>query len=146
MTTPDKYIRKAYLLAIAAQFVTDGITCPIYDMQVPKDTSPVPPLRLILSTQTKKQANTSKCGHDWNASILLDIIYEQQQGFTDRSVVDDVETSVNSAIDVEEDIDCPPFTIYNTQILDTHDMSLQTPTKSITRRLVRIQHIMGLTA
>lgn len=144
MVIPDKYIRKAYISLINIQLANSYLTCPIYDSVVPKDIDPIPPLRIILSTQTKKQANTTKCGHDWQCTILLDIIYEQNLGFVDKVIVETIEEVISNAIDLNpNDIAIPPFIVYNTQILDSHDMSLETQTKSINRKLVRYEHIVG---
>lgn len=145
MTNPDKYIRIACITAINLQFTNAYATCPIYDTQVPKDVVPIPALRVILSTQTKKQANTTKCGHDWQCTLLFDIINEQPQGYSDRTIIEDIEELISNAIDLNPgDLDIPPFVVYNTQVADTHDMSLQTQVKSIDRKLVRYQWILGL--
>lgn len=145
MVIPDKYIRKAYISLINIQLANNYLTCPIYDSIIPKDINPIPPLRIILSTQTKKQANTTKCGHDWLCTILLDIIYEQNLGFVDKVMVETIEEVISNAIDLNPiDIPIPPFFVYHTEILDSHDMSLQTQTKSINRKLVRYQHILGI--
>lgn len=142
---PDKYIRIACIAAINLQFTTNYVTCPIYDTQVPKSVDPIPGLRVILSTQTKKQANTTKCGHDWQATLLFDIINEQPQGRSDRTIIENIEELINNALDLNPgDLDIQPFVVYNTQVLDTHDMPLQTPTVSIDRKLVRYQWILGL--
>jgi hypothetical protein len=144
-TIPDKYIRQAYITAINAELSANYVTCAIFETEVPKDVIPIPATRMILSTQTKKQANTTKCGHDWNCTILVDIISEQNQGFSDKSITEDLEELVNNAIDISpSDLLIPPFIVYNTQVLSSNDMGLETPTKTINRKVVRFQHILGL--
>lgn len=134
---PDKFIRKAFLTLLS------GIGTPIFENKVPKSVDPVPLRRIILSTQTDAQHNTSKCGHNWSHSILLDIISEQPQGYSDKSIVEDIWQTINAVIDVQNDISVDGFTIYNTQMLDSHDIELDTQTVSINRKLVRYQFIMG---
>lgn len=142
MTNPDTPIRKAYI-ALLSGITSGGNPVPIFDTQVPKNID-TPLRRLILSTQTKNQSNTSKCGHNWQCSILLDIIYEQQQGYVDRGVVDDIEEQISNIIDLQaQDITISPFVTLNTTILDSHDMSLNTATTTIIRKLIRYQHILA---
>lgn len=143
MLIPDTPIRAAYITALSG-ITSGGNQVPIYDLQVPKNVIPVPKIRILLSTQTKQQWNTSKCGHNWVCSILLDIIYEQMQGYVDRNVVDDIEQQISDILDLQHgDIGIAPFVVLNTQMLDAHDMSLQTATTTITRKLVRYQHILA---
>lgn len=140
MVNPDSYIRKAY-----GQLLS-GIGCPIYDMVVPKDKELLP-LYVLISTQSKRPYETTKCGHDWDCTILLDIIATFQNGFADRAVVDDLETKILTAIDTwtfeQTDIAIPPFRVYNTEIDDSHDDFLNTPSKTIVRKLLRFRHFIN---
>ena len=141
---PDKYIRAAIIIAVKAQLSANYATCSIYDGEVPKDINPIPPLRIILGTQTAIQQNTTKCGHDWQSTITLDVINEQNQGFSDRSVVEDILQLINNAIDISPaDLNIIPYVVYNTQYLNSTDMSIETPTKTINRKVVRYQFILG---
>lgn len=140
MVNPDSYIRKAY-----GQLLS-GIGCPIYDMVVPKDKELLP-LYVLISTQSKRPYETTKCGHEWDCTILLDIIATFQNGFADRAVVDDLETKILTAIDTwtfeQTDIAIPPFRVYNTEIDDSHDDYLVTPSKTIVRKLLRFRHFIN---
>lgn len=142
MVSPDKFIRKAYSINLA------NIGCPIYDMVVPKSVIPVPDIYVLITTQTKSPYQTTKCGHEWDCSVLLDIVCHFDQGFYNRIVIDDIETNILTAIDTwtfnKTDISIPPFRVYNTEIGDSHDMSLDTPTKTIARKLLRFRHFMGV--
>jgi hypothetical protein len=135
---PNKFIRKS-LLSLFTTIV------PTFDVEVPKSVDPIPATRILLSTQTKTQRNTSKCGHNWQCSILVEIINEQHQGYADRSIVDDIDEQISDMVDLigSNDITIPPFTVYNTQYLEEHDMTLETPTKTINRLLVRYQFILN---
>jgi hypothetical protein len=134
MINPDKYIRKAYLGYI--------LGTPIYDKEVPKNIDPIPKSYILITSQTKSQENTSKCGHDWNCTIVLDIVATFTQGYADTAMVDDIEESISNVIDLQQDqilIDAG-FTVYNTQMLSSTDMTLDTKTQTIIRKIVRYGH------
>jgi len=134
---PDKYVRKAFLTLLA------GIGTPVYETKVPKSVQPPPAQRVLISTQNNSQHDTSKCGHLWYHSILLDIISENDNGFSQRDKVDDILDTINQIIDVQADIAVDGFTLYNTQVVDIHDMDLDTATKFINRKLVRYQFLIA---
>lgn len=142
MLSPDKYIRAKYF-----EYEVSTFTFYLFDFQVPEDFIPIPSTYVLMSTQTKQIANETKCGHGWNCSILLDIISEQQHGFLDRSIVDDIETEILTAIDtwtfIKTDIGIQPFIVYYTKVEDSRDLSVNTPTKTIVRKLLRISHILN---
>lgn len=133
---PDTPVRRAFISALS------GISVAIYDMVVPKSAD-VPNQYILLTTQTNSQADTSKCGHNWWHTILLDVVSIQDQGYTDRSVLDNICDQINQIVDTLESIGIPGFAVYNTQVMDTHDMSLETQTKTINRKLMRYQFLLG---
>jgi len=133
---PDTPVRKAFVSAL------DPVGIPIYDMEVPKSVD-VPGSYILMTTQTNSQADTSKCGHNWWHSILLDVVSVQDQGYVDRSVLDGICDSINQIIDTLDSIGIPGFVVYNTQVIDTHDMTLTTQTKIISRKLMRYQFLLG---
>jgi len=115
-------------------------------MVLPKSES-IPALYVLITTQTKREWATTKCGHEWDCGVLLDLIGNFQNGFVDRSVVDDIESRILTAIDTwtftQTDITIPPFTVYNTMVDDSHDDFLSTPTGTIVRKLVRFRHFIS---
>lgn len=138
MKNPNIPIRQAIISLLS------GGSVPAYYMQVPKSVTPNPSTYILLTTQTKKQVNTSKCGHDWQCSILFDIVDQQLQGFISGVTVDNIEQNISDALDLQNgDISLTGFTIYNTQIQDSHDIILDTKTHTINRRLVRYQFIVS---
>lgn len=142
MTIPDKHIRKAYF-SLFSGLTIGSVPVPVYDKRVPMSVDPVPPYRVIINSQTKEQANTSKAGHDWRATIELDIITEFSLGNADSAVINDIEQQINDLIDIQGDINCPPFTIWNTQVSSPVDIVMDTKTKSIIRKVLRYTHILG---
>jgi hypothetical protein len=138
MNIPDTAVRVALISLFA------GIGCPVYDEVVPKSVNPIPATRVLLSTQTDTQHSTSKCGHLWNHTILLDIVSEVAQGYSNKSVVDGIYNAINALVDLSNgDISLDGFTIYNTQVINSHDMYWNGPVISTNRKLVRYQFIIG---
>jgi len=144
MKNPDKVIRAKYISLFASVTTPNGSgvqSVPVYDKLVPKSVIPIPATRIVITTQTKNQANTTKCGHDWATVITLDIINEQPQGYANTSILDDIEEQINNLIDLPNgDVDFTPFTCYNTQVHTPTDLSYGTPTLSIGRKVLRFEH------
>lgn len=147
MINPDKVIRAKYI-SLFTSVTTPAISgvqhVPVYDKLVPKSVVPIPATRIVITTQTKNQANTTKCGHDWATVITLDIINEQPQGFANTAILDDIEEQISDLIDLQNgDVDFSPFTCYNTQVHTPTDLSYETPTKSIGRKVLRFEHLIS---
>jgi len=136
--TPDLQVRQTIYGLITP------LGSPVYDMQVPKD-AVIPDLYILLTSQTNRQHSTSKCGHLWATTILLDVVYQQAQGFSNREPLDALCSNINQVVDLNGgDITLTGFQVMNTQVLDTHDMgALDTPTKTINRKLMRYQFIVA---
>lgn len=138
MKNPSKYVRKAYLTLLA------DIGTPIYDRRLPKNITPIPATRVIISSQTNSPSNLTNCGRGWTCSILLDIINEQPTGYVNSAVIDDIEELISNRIDIwtssHTDIEIPPFTVLQTNFSDSHDVEIETPTVTISRRIIRYTH------
>lgn len=140
---PDKYIRKAYYNLLSG-LVSGSVAVPVYDKLVPKSVDPVPAVRVIINSITKKQADTSRAGHNWNATIELDIIAEFSNGNVNSVIVDDIEDQISTIIDLAgPDISVDNFTVYNTQVTVAADRVMNYPTRSVHSRVVRYNHILG---
>lgn len=137
---PDTAVRTAFISLLG------GIGTPLYETRVPENIDPIPAQRVLLSTQTDRQANTNKCGHLWRHSILLDIISENVRGYSNKSVVEAIANQINAIIDVQSDIPVNGFVIYDTTIENIHDMDFDTATKSINRKLVTYSFIINSAA
>ena len=136
-TIPDTAIRQGLITALA------GIGTPIYDEEVPKTVIPIPAQRVLMTSQNTTQHDTSKCGHMWMSDIMLDIVSEHDQGYSDRAVPEAILNAINLIIDTLDSIGIPGFIVYNTQVLNIRDLSVQTPTKTINRKLARYQFLLG---
>lgn len=143
MKNPDKFVRKAYLIALS-NVVMGSIPVPVYDKRVPINVKPIPTTRIILSSQTKRIDTETKCGHGWECSMLLDIISEQNISFVNTAIVDDIEEQISDLMDIWQaqghEILIPPFVVYHTTFSDSHDIELETDTTTIIRKLVRYTH------
>jgi hypothetical protein len=144
MKNPDKVVRAKYISLFSSITTPNGSgvqTVPVFDMLVPRSVNPIPKIRIVITSQTKVQANTSKCGHDWGCTIAMDVISEQELGFANTAILDDIEEQISNLIDLQTgDVDFSPFICYNTKTLTPTDMSYTTPTKSIGRKVVRYEH------
>lgn len=144
MKNPDETVRTKYISLFSTVTTPNGSgvqVVPVFDKLVPKSVVPIPATRIVITTQTKNQANTTKCGHDWATVITLDIINEQSQGFANTAVLDDIEEQISDLIDLQNgDVDFSPFICYNTQTHTPVDLSFETPTLSIGRKVLRYEH------
>ncbi len=141
MLNPDKYIRAKYISLLSAVF-NGSVQVPVFDMRVPKNV--IAPTRIVITSQTKTQSDTTKCGHNWDCSITLDIINELPQGYASTVILDDIEEQISNLIDLQDgDIDITPFICYNTHTGIPTDLSYETPTLSIGRKVLRFNHKVG---
>lgn len=143
MQIPDTAIRSALITAF-----TGLLDIPAYDTAVPKDVEPLPNLYVIFGTQDNRQHSTNKCNHLWAHVCMLDIVSQQPQGYASKKIVEDILNQIQTVVDLPgtADLDIPGFSVYNTQVLSTTDMSLNTPTQTIVRKIVRYQWILGVSA
>lgn len=90
---PDKWIRKAVGDRID-NMVIDGVTVGCIDTNYTGDTQPK--FYVAMSTQTKRDNQTSKCGWEWDCSILLDITtrYLSTGNTGSRTLANDIEERI----------------------------------------------------
>lgn len=90
---PDKLIRKAISERIN-NMVISGRTIPCIDTNYTGETQPVN--YVSMSTQTKRDDQTAKCGWEWDCTILLDAItrYLSPGNTGSRVLVNDIEERI----------------------------------------------------
>lgn len=90
---PDKWIRKGISDRIDGMTV-NGITIPCIDTNYTGETQPKN--YVAMSTQTKSDDQTSKCGWEWDCSILLDVItrYSVTGNTGTRVLINDIEEAI----------------------------------------------------
>lgn len=136
---PDKYIRKAFINAIES---ATGL--PVWHKKVPKDTNPVPVKYIIIDNQSKGQNTIAKSTTDannyfeWYCTLDVNIYNINPVGYSKTSVIDDIEQTVINVILNGINIDF--FSNKNASILDTQDLSSESSTQSIDRKLVKFEH------
>lgn len=132
LISPDKYIRKAYIEALANAGV------PVYAKKVPIDKN-IPQKYILLSTQTKQRTATSKDDRwEWLTQITIDIVFVGAKGISQTDKVDDVEGLVIEAI--ENGITVEGFAVKSTDLLNSQPLDDETPTQSIERRILIYEH------
>jgi len=137
---PDLFVREAFVSLFS------DVGAPCYDMVVPKDIE-IPNQYILLTDQENRQHSTNKCGHLWATTILLDVVSQNLAGYSNRQPLDELCSNINSLIDLDNgDITIANFQVMNTQVLNSRDMTLQTPTKTINRKLIRYQFILAKTS
>lgn len=132
LVSPDKFIRKAYLTALA------GVGVPAYAGKVPISVTPIPQQYILLTTQTKQRTAVSKNGWEWNTQITIDIIYNGKKGFSQMDKVDDTEGKVIEAI--ENGISVEGFAVKSTELVNSQPLNAETDTQSIERRILIYEH------
>lgn len=137
MKNPDKYIRKAYLAII------QSIGLKGYDKRIPSDKA-TPTTYVILSTQTKEEANITKCGKEWFCSILLDIVSKQPKGVVNSSIVDDIEEQIDNLVNIRKGIVVDGFTVTETKLESSASDEIETDSEYISRKLLRYRHTVAV--
>ena len=136
---PDKNIRIAYIQALQA---ATGLK--VWHRKVPKNISPIPPKYIILDTQSKNETVVSKNNEEretyfeWLVTLDVNIYNVNQVGYSNADVVDDLEQIIISVI--RQGIDIPNFSNKNTNILESQDLSADTTTQSIDRKMIKFEH------
>lgn len=142
MTNPDKHIRAAYITALQS---ATGLK--VWHKKVPKNTTPVPSKYIILDSQTKNETSRSKPSgsgnsqtqFEWLCTLDVNIYNINQAGFSNAAVVDDIEELVLSVVRGGI-VSVPGFVVKDTRILESMDLSAETATQSVDRKLVKFEH------
>lgn len=132
MRNPDKYLRAAYITALAGQ----GLTA--YDKKVPIDQQPPPSTYILVASQTKTTTVRSKTDFEWNSRITLNIISVNPVGVSKTSVVDDMEEKCITVI--ENGILVSGFYVKSTYQISSLNLDIDGKTNSIERRVLLYEH------
>lgn len=138
LKNPNKYIRKAYLTALA------GIGVPIYDKRLPADIE-IPEKYVLIQGQTKTEALRTKCGKSWQSYTNIDIYVRSNRGFADSAEVDDLEELITNALAPSTQTDLPVenFTVYNTFVDESVDLPQEFGNETVLHRVLRFRIILG---
>lgn len=128
---PDKYLREAYINALAPLGV------PIWEGGVPLD-AVIPEYYILIGGHVNSRKLVNKITWEWNCSLTLDVHRNNPLGFSDSAGADDMVGAALSAI--EAGISASGFRVKTTQLQDTVRQDFDTVTHSVNRRLVRYLH------
>ena len=98
---PDKWIRKA-IFDLIDEITVDGETIYCYDTRVTGELDP--DFYVIMSTQSNLVDKSSKCEHNWDSDILLDVraVYRLPGNVGSRKLVDNILDAVRNLVkDIE---------------------------------------------
>lgn len=128
---PEMPLRTAYIQALS------GIQ-PTWSGKVPKNVS-VPNKYTLIGTQTKNPTEKGKDGcMEWICTIVIDLYNLNIAGYSAKGVNDVVEEQVINIIEAGIDVD--GFRVNSIDFIDSKDLSIETPTQSIERRVITYQH------
>lgn len=136
---PNKYVRIGLISAIETRLSA----VPVWYKKVPLDVVPIPLTYIVLDSQAKHQAVISKStiekgvNFEWLTTIDINIYSIKQKGFSDADDVDDMEQEVLSIVATGFTI--PNFDTKDVRILESQDLSTETDTESIDRKLLKIE-------
>lgn len=128
---PNEPLRTAYVSALSS-------IQPLWVGKVPKS-GVVPRSYTILGTQTKNPTEKGKDGcMEWLCTIVIDLFNVNAAGYSAKGVNDDIEAQIIDII--EAGIMVEGFQVKSTDFIDSIDLSIETPTASIERRVITYQH------
>lgn len=128
---PDKYLREAYINALAPLGVQ------IWEGGVPLDAI-IPKEYILVGGHVNSRRVVNKISWEWNCSLSLDVHCNHPLGFSDSEAADDLVGQAVTAI--EAGIATSGFTVKTTQLQDTVRQDFDTVTHSVNRRIVRYLH------
>ena len=138
MTLPDKHIRKAIYDTIN-NTVVSGNTIKVYDYRVTATT--LPNYYILLSTQTGINYDRTKCGDEWDSTILLDVVtkYSGTGNPGSRLLADDIVNAILPSLDTLQVAGGNNLNIWKRQIESITDLSTITENENVFRKLVRLK-------
>lgn len=136
---PNKYVRIGLISAIEIR-IPD---VPVWYKKVPLNELPIPLKYILLDSQTKIQTVVSKSttekgvNFEWLTTIDINIYSLKDFGFSDADDVDDIEQEILSIVTTGFTI--PNFDTKDVRIIESQDLSTETQTNSIDRKLLKIE-------
>lgn len=128
MRTPDKWIRKYFSEALTGLTV-NGKVIPIADFNIPLNSNHY----ILMTTQNKTHDQETKCGKVWNFQQTLDVVTIFPGYSGSRVLCDDIHEAV---LNVCNNIQVENFTVLNKGYTFAPDLSNNTSTQSIFRKII----------
>jgi len=139
LNLPDKEIRKAiYTLVNGIVVDTNTINC--YDTYVPITS---PSYYILMTTQTNRVIEATKCGDRWESSILLDIVtrYQKTGNPGSRLLADNIADAVRALL--VTDLTLTGLNVVHQKLDFPNDLTSQTENENIFRKLIRVELIIN---
>ena len=132
---PDKYIRKA-VFDLVNGIVVNGKTVNCFDTRVTGNSAANQ--YVLLTNQTKEIDKSTKCGYDWNTSLLIEIYTKTSANGNSgsRLLVNDIEQAIYTLIK-------PKITVAN-YINQTQNVTFETQLETITATEVILRSFIRL--
>ena len=128
MRTPDKWVRK-YFSDTLTGLTVSGKVIPISDMRLPENSDAY----ILMTTIDKSHDQETKCEKVWNFQQTLDIVTIYPNNSGSRLLCDEIHEAVLNAC---ENISIEHFTVQNKGYEFAPDLSSNTTTQSIYRKII----------
>lgn len=136
-TIPDKWIRKA-IFDLVEDIDVNGETIEVYDTKVTG--ADQPNFYVIMSSQTNDVDKSSKCDHNWDSEILLDVraTYDRMGNPGSRVQADDTLDAIRDLVkDIQLDV-ASGLSITNRILSFPNDLSEIDDSTVIYRKFLRL--------
>ena len=134
---PDKWVRKA-VFDLVDEINVNGETIYCYDTRVTGELDP--DFYVIMSSQTNDVDKSSKCEHNWDSEILLDVraVYKRPGNIGSRLQADDMLDAVRNLVkDIDLDV-ASGLTITNRTLAFPNDLNEIDDSEIIYRKFLRL--------
>jgi len=137
MVNPDKHIRKAFYDLLNGMEV-GGYVIRVYDTEVTGAANPMH--YILMHSQTKEPTNESKCGYQWDCTILLDVItrFTGTGNPGSRLLVNDIEEEIFNRVEGFALSD-----LFSIEWESSVSADIKTNTENMFRQLIRYRIIIN---
>ena len=137
MANPDKHIRLA-AYDLLNDMVVSGNTIPCISGKVSGSTLPM--FYVLLSSQTKRPTNKSKCGFQWDCSLLIDAVtrYDSTGNPGSRVLLNDIEEKILELMKSFAVTD-----LFSLEFESSDPADMDTDTENMFRQLIRYRIVIN---
>lgn len=144
MTSPDKYIRKAYV-GLCKTFLPEA-----WEAGIPLNITPQPMFYILITNQTRNETEVSKgvvdedgdltrSTKEWLCTITVDINHKQPLGNYGSAPVDDIEQQIMNVIE-NDGLVVPGFVVKSRRLVQSQPLVASDKTMTITRKVFTYEH------
>jgi len=129
MRNPDSWIRK-YFAETLNNITVSGKTIPIYDYRAKGNDNAY----ILMTTQSKEEDYSVKCGMNWNCEITLDVVTIYPGNVGSRKLADDISEAI---VNLTDNINVEHFSLVKVSREYPADLSVNTGEQSIFRKIIK---------